>query len=165
MLLTVVLATLHILFAIAWLGGGVMFGMIIAPALASLTPGASREFFVRIGPRVVRFFQVVPVLTILFGLLLLGNMVQGDWSQLQNTGWGQDISAGMLLAIVALVVSEAGSGPALAKLITTVGSVGTPGGPGPEAIPPAVAKARNLAMVVMVLLLATLVCMAAAGFY
>ena len=166
MWLTDVLATFHILFAVLWLGGGVMFGIVIAPRLAAMPPPASREFFIKVVPTVLRFFQVVPALAVGFGLLLVANMTGGDWSMLSpNTSWGLSLSLGMTTAVAALVVGEAGASPALHRLIKLMESLGAPGGSTPDQIPPAIARSRNLALVSLVLLLLTMGFMVAAGFY
>lgn len=166
MWLTDLLATFHVLFAVLWLGGGIMFGFLIAPRIGQTSPSTAREFFLKVGPAVLRYFQVIPALTILFGLLLLGNIVGGDWGQLSpSTAWGFDVSLGMLFAIAAFVVGEAGAAPALHRLIGVFERLGTPGGPGPEAIPPAVARARLLASASLALLVVTMVFMVGAGFY
>ncbi len=166
MWVTDLLATLHVLFAVAWLGGGIMFGFIIAPQIGQLSPQSSREFFVRVAPRVLRFFYVVPGLAIVFGLLLVYNMTGGDWSMLSpSTAWGFDVSLGMAFALSAFVVGEVGASPALHRLIRVMESVGTPGGPGPEQIPPAVRRARLLATASLGLLFITVVFMVGAGFY
>ncbi|HYK93327.1 MAG TPA: hypothetical protein VEY07_04705 [Thermoplasmata archaeon] len=166
MWLTDLLATFHVLFAISWLGGGIMFGFIIAPRLGLMAPPAAREFFIRVVPTVLRFFIVVPTLTVIFGFLLLYNLIGGDWSMLSpSTSWGFDISLGMTFALAALVVGEAGASPALHRLVGLFESLGSPGGATPESIPPAINRARNFATLSIALLLITMVFMVGAGFY
>ena len=166
MWLTDLLATFHVLFAISWLGGGIMFGFVVAPRVGLTSPPAAREFFLRVVPGVLRFFQVVPVLTIGFGLLLLYNMTGGDWSQLSpSTAWGFDVSLGMTFALAAAIVGEAGAAPALHRLIVIFEKLGTPGGSTPDQIPPAIGRARFLATASLALLLVTMVFMVGAGFY
>lgn len=167
MWLTDLLATFHVLFAMSWLGGGIMFGFIIGPQVARIPPPATREFFVNVGPAVLRFFQVVPTLTIAFGLLLVYNMTGGDWSQLSPaTSWGFDVSVGMTFAIAAFVVGEAGAAPALGKVVRLLKSF-TPGSgaPPPAELPAAVRNARVTATVSILLLGVTMVFMVGAGFY
>ena len=166
MWLTDLLATFHVLFAISWLGGGIMFGFVVAPRVGQTSPPAAREFFLRVGPGVLRFFQVVPALTIVFGLLLLYNITGGDWSQLSpSTAWGFNVSLGMTFALAAVVVGEAGASPALHRLIGIFDKLGTPGGSTPDQIPSAVNRARILATASIALLLITMVFMVGAGFY
>ncbi len=166
MWLTDLLATLHVLFAIAWLGGGIMFGFIVAPKVGQTSPAASREFFVKVAPAVLRFFTIVPGLAVVFGLLLVYNITGGDWSMLSpSTSWGFDVSTGMGFAFAALVVGEVGASPALHRVVRIMTDLGSPGGPGPEQIPPAVQRARILATASIVLLIITMVFMVGAGFY
>lgn len=166
MWVTDLLATFHVLFAVAWLGGGVMFGIVIGPRLASFSPPAAREFFVKAGPQILRFFVVVPALTVGFGLLLIYNITGGDWSQLAPTSsWGLSISAGIAFALAALIVSEVGATPALKRVIQLMGEAVSHDSPAVAKIPGAIRRAQLTATGTLGLLLATLACMVAAGFY
>ena len=92
MLTTWILAWLHVVSAICWLGGGIMFAFVVGPALSRLSPASSGEFLVKVVPRVVLFFQVLAGLTILFGVLLLYNM--GGFGLLSpSTSYGLDLTA------------------------------------------------------------------------
>jgi Na+(H+)/acetate symporter ActP len=65
------LAYLHVLAAMGWLGGAILFVSSIAPGLRSLSPTASLEFLAKVGPRSTRFFAGTATATIVFGLALL----------------------------------------------------------------------------------------------
>ncbi len=81
MLITAILAWFHVISAIGWLGGGIMFVFVVGPALAKLSPPSSAEFLVNVAPRVARFFQISAASTILFGALLL---VDGNGNKVNN---------------------------------------------------------------------------------
>jgi uncharacterized membrane protein len=66
-----VLAYLHIISAMGWLGGAVLFVSVLAPGLRSLTSSASLEFLAKVGPKSTRFFAFAATATIVFGLALL----------------------------------------------------------------------------------------------
>src|SRR3989454_6550397 len=51
-----ILAYLHIISAMGWLGGAVLFVSAVAPGLRSMSPTARLEFLSKIGPRATRFF-------------------------------------------------------------------------------------------------------------
>src|SRR5437867_13100746 len=66
-----ILAYLHIISAMGWLGGAVLFVSAVAPGLRSLSLTARLEFLSKVGPRAVRFFIGCSTATIVFGLVLL----------------------------------------------------------------------------------------------
>jgi len=66
-----ILAFLHIITAVGWLGGAILFVSSIAPGLRSLSPAASLEFLAKVGPRTTRFFAGAATGTIVFGMALL----------------------------------------------------------------------------------------------
>jgi len=162
-LLTTILAYAHVLSAVSWLGGGILFSFIIGPRLGDLKPPVARDFLVTIVPPVVRFFQAAAGLTVLFGLLLLWVMLGGDYSQFSST-WGMSIIAGMGVAFVALVMSEAVTGPAFMRVARAAGEI-TPDSPPSPSFPALVRRAGLLGLITTLLLLLTLVFMVSAGFY
>ncbi len=167
MLLTAILAALHVVSAILWLGGGMLFGFVIAPRVSRLSPQASGEFFSNVGPAVVWYFRVVGPATVLFGLLLLSTMTQEGLGQLAlSNSWGFSLMAGMSFALVALIVSEGAAVPALASLIRLVRAAqGPEGATAAQALPKAGRQAALAANVTIAFLLATFACMVGAGFY
>jgi hypothetical protein len=165
-LIVTVLALLHIFFAIGWLGGGILFGFVISPALAQLSPPASGEFLKKVVPSVLRFFRIVPSLTILFGLLLLYAYTNGDLSIVsQTSSWGLKIALGMTTGLIALLLAEFLAIPSLQKAIRIVGQVPQPGskGPPPELLA-ALNKARISSIAGVLLLILTLAFMVGAAF-
>jgi uncharacterized membrane protein len=165
MLLTAILAWLHIISAISWLGGGIMFGVIIAPMLSKFSPPAAGEFLVRVGPRVGRFFQVFAGTTILFGLLLLYNVGGIGLLTFSNT-YGIELTVGVIFALAAFVVSEFFSVPPLLRAVRLVKEMQSSGRHEPPAeLPRALKVAGATAMLTLILLLLTSAFMVAAGFY
>jgi hypothetical protein len=147
------------------MGGGIMFGFVIAPALARLSPQSSGEFFLKIVPRVARFFQVVPALTLIFGVLLLYNL--GGASLLDpSTSYGVDLSAGMGFAILAFLISEIVAVPPLLKTVRIIQGMRDSGAHEPPAELSRTLRIASIsAIAAFVLLLVTSVFMVAAGFY
>src|SRR2546426_2052471 len=66
-----ILAYLHIISAMGWLGGAVLFVSAVAPGLRSFSPMARLEFLSKVGPRATRFFIGRSPATIVFGPVLL----------------------------------------------------------------------------------------------
>lgn len=165
MLVTWILAWLHVLSAIGWLGGGIMFGFVIAPALARLSPASSGEFMVKVVPRVARFFQASAGLTIVFGFLLLYNL--GGMSLLDlSTSYGVDLTVGMGAALAGFLVSEFVTSPILLKAVRLVReSMASPAHqPSPE-LPRTMRLVSLTSIVTLILLLVAFTGMVGAGFY
>lgn len=164
--MTAVLAVLHVFTAMGWLGGGLLFGFVISPRLAKLSRPAAREFVLGVAPGILRFFQVAAGATILFGLLLLYNMTNGDFSQLSFSSiWGRSLLIGMTTALVAFVLSEAVTVRAFQRVIALNGRMRPDGSEVPPELPPAVRRAGRLALANSLLLVLTLAFMVSAGFY
>ncbi|HXQ94518.1 MAG TPA: hypothetical protein VN864_05045 [Thermoplasmata archaeon] len=165
MLSTWILAWGHVISAIGWLGGGMVFVFVVAPALSRMSPASSGEFLVKVVPGVVRFFQVFAGLTILFGFLLLYNM--GGSSLLTNsTFYGVDLSVGIVLALAAFVVSEFVAAPLQLKAVRQIQGMLASGSHTPPAeFPRTLQLASYTAILTAVLLILTSICMVGAGFY
>lgn len=161
-----VLAWLHIFFAVGWLGGGIMFGFVIGPALSRLSPPASGEFFKKVVPRILRFFQIVPGLTILFGLLLLYAYTDGNLSVVSlGNSWGLKITLGMTIGLIALLNVELLAVPYFHKAMRIVGQAPSAGSQGPPAeLLATLRKARISATVTVFLLIIALMFMVGSAF-
>ncbi|MCI4333841.1 MAG: hypothetical protein L3K01_09035 [Thermoplasmata archaeon] len=165
MLGTWILAWGHVISAICWLGGGVVFAFVVGPALGKLSPASSGEFLVKVVPGVVRFFQIFAGLTIVFGALLLYNM--GGLSLLSpSTSYGIILSAGVAFALAAFVVAEFIAAPIQMKAVRLVREMLASGAhqSSPE-LPKTLRLAGLTAVLTAVLLILTSICMVGAGFY
>jgi uncharacterized membrane protein len=165
MLTTWILAWLHVISAICWLGGGIMFAFVVGPALSRLSPSSSGEFLVKVVPRVVVFFQVFAGLTILFGVLLLYNM--GGLGLLSpSSSYGLDLTVGAAIAIVAFIESEFVAVPIQLKAIRMIRKMLAAGQHQPPAeFPKTLRMATITATLTVVLLILTSLFMVGAGFY
>ena len=165
MLVTALLAWLHVVSAIGWLGGGIMFGFVIAPALSKLSPSSSGEFFVKIGPRIAVFFQVIAGTTILFGALLLYNLGGFGLLTPSNT-YGIELMIGVTFALIAFVVSEFFGVPPLLKAVRLIREMQSSERHEPPAdLPRTLRIAALTATLTVALLILTSIFMVAAGFY
>lgn len=169
MIITAVLAWLHVFSAILWLGGGVMFGFVIAPYLAKLSPPGPAEFFVKIVPRVSVFFRVVAGTTILFGLLLfIAGVENGDFpSYSLSSAWGIGITIGMVFGILAFLNSEFVAQPPLKKAMKMFNELLAPGHQGPPSpdLPATLKRAALTARITVFLLILAMSFMIAAAYY
>lgn len=110
-----VLATLHIISAISWLGASIFFVLILGPGFRTLTPPTTVEFFMKIGSKAPRYFTAFASATILFGLLLLYAVTNGDFSVLWTTNFGTTISIGLTLGLVAYLDAMLITAPKFSK--------------------------------------------------
>jgi uncharacterized membrane protein len=161
------LAWLHIFFAVCWLGGGTLFVFVIGPAVAKLSPPTSGEFFKKVIPKVLRFFQIMPTLTILFGLILLYVFINGDFSTLSlMNSWSLKIIIGMATGFVAFLSGEIVAVPNFQKGITMIGQPRSDGSQGPPTeLLKTLKKARLASALSVILLIVTLIFMVGSAFY
>jgi hypothetical protein len=151
-----VLAYLHIVSAMGWLGGAVLFVSSIAPGLRSLSPGASLEFLAKVGPRSTRFFAISATATIVFGLGLLSAL-----PGLLGTNIVFGIAIGLVAYITAIVTMLSfNKADHLAKKMLAGGQAGPP----PPEFMAALKRGGIAVTVTTLLLVVALVSMVATGF-
>lgn len=164
-LLIAILAYGHVLSAMGWLGGGILTTFVLGPNVRKMAPTASLEFNSKVLPKILRFVQVMIGTTFLFGLLLLYFFYDGDLSLLTKSSQGLEITAGIVVALIAAAVVWSVTVPSFRKVIQIAGSV-LQGGQ--QAPPPEMMKygkrARQGSLVGILLLLVVLATMIAAGF-
>jgi len=153
-----ILAYLHIISAMGWLGAAVLFVSVIGPGLRSLSPTARLEFLSKVGPRGTRFFIGTSTSTIVFGLALLFSF---------PGAFNTTITAGLTLGLIAYLDAILVSIPSfrkadhLAKEMLASGQAGGP--PSPE-LAKALKRGGIGVTTVVVLLVITLIFMVTAGF-
>src|SRR5262245_54564778 len=116
------LLAVHIGSVISWMGGAVLFVSVITPSVGSMSPGARGEFVVAILPRFFRFIQGSSTLAILAGLSLYGYMIYA--SRPPTDSAQASLSAGALIALVALIIFYSVGRPAGKKMVALVKQMG-----------------------------------------
>ena len=168
MLITAIFALFHIASAIMWLGGGILFAVVIAPSLAKLSPPSSGEFFVKVVPRVSLIFRIVAGTTVLFGVLLIYTGISnGDFPAFSlSSTWGASIAIGLSIGLIAFLNSEFVAQPPLRKVIRLLKEMQASGKHEPPAeLPKTIKRAALTANTTVILLIITLIFMVSAGFY
>jgi len=101
-LVSAVLAWLHILAAIGWMGSAMFLAMVLGPSTRELPPPSRRDLVLRLFPRFIRYVTVFATLTLVFGVLL-GMVLVSDGNDVlsPSTTWGVRIIVGASLALVA----------------------------------------------------------------
>lgn len=138
---------LHILSAVAWIGGAFVWGMVIAPRLLAKGPMLIRRPVLEaLVVPLPRFFHSAGIATLVFGVLLLGDMY--GWSQFASTlqagSYGAALGAGIVLAVIMVTTGFVVIEPTIKKLLATVQSIPAPS-PGSPPSPPPVAVQAQLA--------------------
>lgn len=168
MIITAILAWLHITSAIMWLGGGIFFAFVIGPAIGTLSPPGPGEFFVKVVPRISLFFRIVAGSTVLFGLLLflVGSRLGSFPAFSLSNAWGISITIGLTFGIIAFLNSEFIAQPPIKKAIQLFRNMQNPEskGPSPE-LPNTLKNVALTGRITVVLLLAAMTFMVGAGFY
>ncbi len=152
-----ILAYLHIISAMGWLGGATLFVSVVGPGLRSLSPTARIEFLSKIGPGATRFFIGSSTATIVFGLGLLFSF---------SGAFSTTMTAGLALGLIAYLDAILVAIPALRKadhLAKEMLASGQAGPPSPE-LAKALKRGGIGVATVVVLLVITLMFMVAAGF-
>jgi uncharacterized membrane protein len=122
-----VLAFLHILSGMAWLGGAVLFASVVAPGLRKVSPPARLEFLAKVGPTANRFFVGVATSTIVFGLALLFSFFGSDYSL-----WPSSIIVGFSLGFIAYLTGMVVTVPTLSKAFKLAKDALAMGAPSPQ---------------------------------
>lgn len=142
-----------------------MFAFVVGPALAKLSPPSSGEFLVKVGPRVVRFFQILAGTTVLFGVLLLYSLGSLPLLDL-STSYGVELTIGLSIGFAAFLISEFVAVPIQVKAINMIREMQASGQHQPPAeFPKTVKRASDTATLTVLLLILASVFMVAAGFY
>lgn len=161
MVLETVVLWLHIVSAVGWLGAAMVFAMVVAPALATVSPQTRLEFFEKVVPRYVRYVVVFSLATLLFGVATVLVIVNGDYSMMSmSTSFGLYVSTGALLALVAAALGLGVVSPTALKMSRLAKSlVANPGPPPPEfmALGKRLRLASTSAMLVLVLVVLLMV--------
>jgi len=162
-LVTQIFAFGHVLSAMGWLGGGMFTTFALGPNLRKMSQGAAVEFNAKVLPNLMRFVQASIGLTLLFGILLVYAVSNGDMSYFSTTP-GEEVSVGIVLALVTAIIAFSVTLPSFKKVSKAAASA-LQGSQGPPVEMMAYAKRARLgSMIGVILLLITLAMMVAAGF-
>ncbi len=155
-------AFLHIISAIAWLGGSLYFAIILGPRLRALSPPAAMEFVARVGRSTSRYAETTGGMTILFGLILLYIYFGGDY-----TKWPLSLEVGFTLGFIAFLAGLFVIAPTIRKAseIAKEFMKNPQQGPPPAEFLALMKKGGISSTIATVLLLITAVFMVATAFY
>ncbi len=140
---------------------------VVGPGLHTVSAPARLEFMAKVMPRIIRYIIGMITGTIIFGLLLLYFLIGGDFSVLSpSTTFGAALSAGMTLAIIAVVFAGTVVIPSFRRVIAIAEQVLKSGQtPPPPDLMKFSKRARLGSVTAAVLLMFVLVMMVTAGFY
>jgi len=162
LILTTVVLWLHIFGAIGWLGGALVFGIVVGPGLARLSGPARGEFFAKVAPNYVLFVEIFSGLTLVFGVIAVFTLGNGSMSIMSlSTPFGLYISIGAILALVAVVLAYGVIVPSARKMIEIAQSLSKSPGPPPPEMTTASKRLRVGSTAAMVLLILVTIFMVA----
>lgn len=119
--INVVLAFLHIISAIGWMGTTVSLMMVTGPVMGTLSPGSRSELALKLIPRIGPLVGIFSTLTIIFGIALVWTLTNGNLGALSPTTiWGIAMSSGMALTIGAVVLGTAGAARTSNKILKII---------------------------------------------
>ncbi len=164
MILTTVVQWVHIFGAIGWLGGAMVFGMVIGPAMEKFSAPTRGEFVVKVVPRFTRFIEVFSIVTVVFGLLTVAVYANGDYSIMSlSNSFGLYISIGAVLAVVAIVIGLGVIIPAAHKIVKITESLMKNPAPPPPELTVAAKRLKFGSVSAMVILIVVTIFMVAAA--
>ncbi len=159
-----VVAYLHIISAIGWLGASIYFAFILGPGLGKLSPPTQLEFFSKLGKKSVRYFQGTSTATVLFGLVLVYVYTQGDPNSLMSSTFGQVLLVGITLGLVAYIDAIFLTSREFMKAYKIISEMkGPPQGP-PTELMAAMKKGGMGALIGTLILIVTVLFMVMSGF-
>lgn len=127
---TGIVRIIHIVTSVAWVGGALLWGNIIAPrVLARGPPAIRRPFAEAVIPAMTRYYMIVASLAILSGFLLVGMLF--GWSdyfqafQLPN-GYGAALGLGAVAALAMAVIGFGVVAPTGKKLVAKMQTIQGP---------------------------------------
>jgi uncharacterized membrane protein len=130
---TGIIRVIHIVSSVAWVGGALLWGNVIAPRVMARGPPQIRKPFAEaVIPAMTRYYMIVASLAILSGLLLVTRLFPGDFSGAFQApgGYGMALGIGAVSAIAMAIIGFGIIAPTGKKLIAAMGAASTP--PTPE---------------------------------
>ncbi|HET6403344.1 MAG TPA: hypothetical protein VFH78_01750 [Candidatus Thermoplasmatota archaeon] len=133
--ITGIVRVIHIVTSVAWVGGALLWGNIIAPrVLQRGPPQIRRPFAEAVIPAMTRYYMIVASLAILSGLVLVGQIWgwgnYGQAFQEPTGGYGLWLGIGAVSAIVMAIIGFGIIAPTGKKLVAFMGTMNGP--PTPE---------------------------------
>ena len=153
--LVTILAYLHIISAMGWLGGAILFTSGLAPGIRGLSQSANLEFFATAVPRLGNYFLVVATSTVIFGPALL--LTIPDYSPFVYAGMATGFTAYLVVLIDARMFARVSR---MAKEMIKSGHSGPP----PAEYLKALREGRVGTLATVLLLVVTLIFMVYSGF-
>lgn len=127
--LAAVMRVIHIVTAIAWVGGALLWGNVIGPrVMARGPPQIRRPFAEAVIPAMTRYYQIVAGLAILSGFILVGqvNGWSGYFGAFMDGQYGLWLGLGVLSAIAMAIVGFGIITPTGKKMLAAMAKIAGP---------------------------------------
>ena len=159
-----ILLGLHVLSAASWLGGVMLFAMVVGPTIGDFTPATSAEVVVKMLPKYLRFLVILTLLTPILGLATLLASSNGDLAVLSpGTSFGAYMSAGAALSLASWLVVLVVVYPTGRKIVKITEEFVRNQAPPPPGLPRLAMRLKISSGIGLALLVAILACMVAAA--
>jgi uncharacterized membrane protein len=117
----VLLAWLHIIFAVGWMGTAMFLVSVLTPSMAGLSSASRGELVLQLFPRLIRYVTVSATMTLVMGILLVFGLFGDNLAILSpTTTRGLGITVGGSLALVAYALALGVSLPSARKVVKMV---------------------------------------------
>ena len=111
-----VLRVIHVVGGIIWVGGGVLMGLFVGPALANVGPAAGQVMGELQKRKMMVFLPIVAILTILSGLRLMMIASMSFGGGYFQTGPGKTFAAAATAGLLAFLVGITVNLPTMKKM-------------------------------------------------
>jgi len=112
----IVLRLIHITSGVLWVGSGILFIMLLLPAVKS-SGAAGQAVMKNLGPRLGPYMGIITTLTVLSGALLYSRFFIGaGFKWIWTTGAGIGFTIGGIAGITSYIIGERIFGPTQAKI-------------------------------------------------
>jgi len=162
---TIILAWLHVFFAVCWIGATVLMTFVIEPASRGLSAETSVEFTKRFVPLLGKFMGIITTFTIIFGAIVFYAFTGGRIFADPPSTWDSLIYAGAVLGIIAYIFGIIIIMPLTMKIVKATREFEANPDSAKASLQTHLSRLRIISIVDLVLLISVFTLMALATYY
>lgn len=123
----VVTKMLHVFFAVAWLGGALLWNVLVVPQLQKLGPPAGPQAMFAMFEPFLKYGNAMGGLTVLTGLGLVSmHPSSGGWGALLDTLWGRLVAFAIIGSLAMLYLINVAIAPTARKIMEVMKDMPAP---------------------------------------
>jgi len=162
---SIILAWLHIFFAVCWIGATVLTAFVIEPAARGLSAQTSVEFSKRFIPLLGKFMAFITTFTIVFGALFFYAFTGGRIFADPPSIWDSLMYAGATLGIITYLFGIVIIMPSTMKIVNATREFETNPDSASASLQMHLSRLRIISIVDLVLLVSVFTLMTLAAYY